>query len=150
VCDCEKPTINGDPKVYPMSPPTLTGTDKLLYDLPGRCGRGIDSHAYHFRIVDCGYGSVRLLVRHGGGEQVFDIGRCHSGHRHWVYSAIVCLSNDEDRYWFCQTLYHMLDEVGREARDTERLRWQTAASQGTLKIRSRRKQKYAFIEGGAT
>jgi hypothetical protein len=78
MCCCGKPTVNGEigyrwndpnaePTVYPVNPPTLNENETLIYDEPGRCG-GLDSHCHHYRLV-CQFGSVRLLVRHGGGDE---------------------------------------------------------------------------------
>jgi hypothetical protein len=76
MCMCAEPNINGQPGyswdgkhigTREVDPPELADGDVLLCDEPGRCG-GLDSHCHHYRVVQH-YGSVELLVRHGGGQE---------------------------------------------------------------------------------
>lgn len=118
MCCCGKPTINGEPGAYSWdgksfstrqpSPPTLNEGDELLYDGPGRCGRGVDSHCYHFRVVKH-YGTRYLLVRHGGGEERIELGGSRPG-----IAPILGLAA-EDTYWLLQTIYHTLSDHTRDA-----------------------------------
>ena len=82
MCCCEKPTINGEfgykwqpndnPIVRPVDPPMLSALEALLFDEPGRCG-GLDCHSHHFRLVRGPGGSLGLMVRHGGGDEFFQL-----------------------------------------------------------------------------
>src|ERR1043166_5298780 len=76
MCMCGKPTINGqegyswDGKTVGIrqpDPPPLDG-DELLYDEPGRCVAGLDSHCHHLRLTKNGP-CFYLLVRHGAGNE---------------------------------------------------------------------------------
>lgn len=144
MCRCGKPTINGQPgycwngrnpgdgnpaNVYPVNPPALAEGDTLIHDEPGRCG-GIDSHSYHFRVVQayCGGGRY-LLVRHGGGDARIRL-------RH---DALKCVDamDSTTRYWMLQAIYHLHSDAARDARDAERSRWAGAAAQKRIKLRRR-------------
>lgn len=142
MCMCKHATgsnnINGQPgycwndakhiSVRPVNPPDLQDGDTLLYDLPGRCGRGTDSHCHHFRIVKAQWGGKALLVRHGGGDERIDLGS-----RAGV--SILDSLSDEDRYWLCQMLYHTQEHAAREARDKANAMWRKAATEKRIKTR---------------
>lgn len=150
MCNCDKPNINGqfgykwnddNEHTRQISAPELKDDDKVLYDLPGRCGR-TDSHCHHFTVVERMWNTV-LLVRHGGGEESFNIGS--KSHRRGLADAIDNAANDNERYWLVQTLYHTISGIERGSAEKERGTWKRAAAQGRLKIRSRKGNKYAEI-----
>jgi hypothetical protein len=148
MCMCPKPNVNGQPgyrwnhesqplSTYPVNPPELGEFDELLNDLPGRCG-GCDSHSYHFRVVDL-RGRLWLLVRHGGGDEQHEIGSTSRGHRRGIREALERCPGDDARYWLCQTLYHLLEDTRRAARDAERTKWRQAAYDNRIKVNRRKK-----------
>lgn len=120
MCCCGKPTVNGMPGyswdgktfgVYPVRPPTLGEGETLLADEPGRCG-GIDSHSHHYRVVRR-YGSLALLVAHGGGEERMDL----SIYGPTVDALLAMEANT--RYFMLNALYHAhSDGVDKGSMDT--------------------------------
>lgn len=138
MCMCEKPTINGEPgyswdgksvSVRQPAPPQLQEGDALIYDLPGRCGHGCDSHCHHFRVVK--NHTYALLVCHGGGEE-----RIELGSRHGV--KVLESLDDEGRYWFLQMLYHVQAHASRVAAGKVGQRWLKAAAEKRIKTRKKR------------
>lgn len=131
MCRCEQPTVNGtgDYKHH-LRPPELSDGDELLRDLPGRCGREIDSHAFHFRVVK--RGRYSLMVMSGAGQQVIDL-----GYRKTIPDTIASMS-DDDAYWLCQAMYHAMDKHARCARNAEKSRWAAAAANKRIRTRKMR------------
>lgn len=154
MCTCEHPNVNGEPgyrwqpsdrpSIRQPSPPELHEHDEMIYDLPGRCGR-CDSHCHHFTIVNNYRGGRVLRVRHGGGDEAYDIGSGFGSHRQGIMEALERCADDDERYWFIQTLYNVLRETRQEAAIKERETWKRAAREGRLKIRSRKGVKFAEI-----
>ena len=138
MCVCGKPTVNGEPgyswngepvHVCPVNPPTLSEHESLVYDAPGRCGE-IDAHCHHFRIVVDTGARLSVLVRHGGGQERFDLPR-RAG-----LPSVHSMTSDEG-YWFLHALYGIYKEATTKARDEERHRWVMAAFDKRIKIRKR-------------
>jgi hypothetical protein len=138
MCCCGKPTINGEPgykwnqpdgpaSVHPVNPPPLENGDALLFDEPGRCGPGLDSHCHHYRLVkNCG---ISLLYQHGGGN-----GRIRISSTSTLLEAFGALDSNA-RYWIFNAIYHAQDDAASDARDRERATWQRAAAQKRIKTR---------------
>jgi hypothetical protein len=136
MCMCSKPTINGQPgycwdnkehvSMYPINAPDMQDGDELLYDEPGRCGRGLDSHCHHFRVVKS-YAQHFLLVRHGGGDERFRL-------RYTLVDLLRTL-DDDSRYWVLQSIYHTIDDASRESEAKEREYWMQAAASRRIKTR---------------
>ena len=104
MCCCSKPNVNGTPGyswdgkatyTRPIDPPTLGDDDRLVADEPGRCG-GLDSHSHHFVLVRS-YGSLSLLVRHGGGDERIRVSLPDA-------SALLSLDSNA-RYWILLSIY---------------------------------------------
>jgi len=136
MCMCGKTIVNGEPGyswdgksfgTREPNPPDLTGADSLLYDLPGRCG-GIDSHSYHFRVVQR-YGSVKIIVRHGAGEEELTV------YLSSPIRKVLKEAGDTERYWIVCTLYHATQAGARKATDEINSRWYTAAAEKRIKTR---------------
>jgi len=156
MCNCDKPNINGqfgykwndnNEHTRSVHPPETLDDDKILYDLPGRCG-GIDSHSYHFTVVEretFGRKTILLLVRHGGGDESFDIGSSQRVYNSGLIEAINNAADDNARYWLSLTLYRSMSQLKIGSIDKERRIWKRAAAEGRLKIRSRKGNKYAEI-----
>ena len=113
--------------VHPPAPPELANGDILFADEPGRCGRGIDSHSYHFRLVE-NRGQCFLLVKHGGGTE-----RVRFGWRKTLGEFATTPS--EDRYWVFQAAYHAVSEASRAAAAEVEDRWRQAAADKRIKTR---------------
>ena len=155
MCTCDKPNVNGQtgyrwqpsdrPGTHPVNAPELHENDEAVYDLPGRCGR-CDSHSHHFTVVKDYRGKRCLRVRHGGGDEAYDIGSGFGNHRQGIMEALERCADDDERYWFLQTLYNVLRETKDEARTNERETWKRAAREGRLRIRSKKGVKYAHID----
>src|SRR5690348_14518826 len=137
MCCCGTPNINGQPGyswdgrhfgTYPVAPPPVENGDELLHDLPGRCG-GVDSHAYHFRVVKQRYGGFALLVRHGGGNE-----RVNLGHRSFLIGVLGDL-DDHTRYWLLQSIYHAQKDAVRAAKEETDSKWRQAAADKRIKTR---------------
>lgn len=141
MCCCGRPTINGEPGAYswdgktrgtrPPNPPDLREGDELLYDEPGRCG-GIDAHSHHFRLVKGRYGYA-LLVRHGGGDDSFDLG----------ITAKLCLGSlasldSNARYWLMHTIYSTWRDATGLAASRSNAEWRIAAAENRIRTRKRR------------
>lgn len=139
MCCCGKPTRNGEPGAYswegktrgtyPISAPALASGDVLLFDEPGRCG-GIDSHAYHFRVVKTPSGSLGLVVRHGGGEVRID----YLSNKRALEAALGALDSD-GRYWVLCALFHAREDAARKAVDREGRVWREAAAEKRIRTR---------------
>jgi len=141
VCMCDRPTVNGypgyrstygaPPTVHQPDPPTIRDSDELVYDAPGRCGRGGDSHSHHFRLVRRG-GSLFLLVRHGGGNEEIRV----------PSDVSTCLEecSPEARYWLMRAMYSTARRSASEAREREADRWRQAAAEKRIRTRKVRGQ----------
>ena len=141
MCCCGKPTVNGQPGyrwndpngptgIHPVNPPNLADGDVLIHDEPGRCG-GQDSHSYHYRVVRR-HGSLFLLVRHGGGDEIIRLSN--------PVAVVVALASvvSIDRYWILNAIYHAHSDAARNAKESEAQRWRTAAVQKRIKTRKQR------------
>ena len=138
MCCCGKPTVNGElgyrwndpkalPSVRPLNAPELREHDNLLYDEPGRCG-GLDSHSFHYRLVNR-YGSLFLLVRHGGGDEQFRLTSTAT------LVATLAAMDSTSRYWLFNALYHAHADGKREGREGESSRWLKAAAENRIRTR---------------
>jgi hypothetical protein len=141
MCCCGKPTVNGElgyrwndanatPSTYPVNPPTIDEQDELLYDDPGRCG-GLDAHSHHYRVVKR-YGSLFLLVKHGGGQERIRLSCTPS-----LRETLAALDST-NRYWLLHTIRYAHSDGSRDAEATECARWQTAAAERRIKVRKLR------------
>jgi hypothetical protein len=135
MCCCGKPTINGTDGDYRthLFPPTVAEGEELLYDEPGRCGNGLDSHSYHFRVA-AERGRVFLLVRHGAGES-----RIEFGWKKTVLDSLAALDSN-GRYWLLCAAYHAQADAARKAREEVNYDWRKAAAEGRIKTRKVRGQ----------
>jgi len=135
MCFCGKPTVNGQPGEYEryLVPPALGDGETLIFDEPGRCG-GVDSHAYHFRVVKASYGGVNLLVRHGGGEE-----RIRLSNPRPVIESLESLDSN-GRYWILHALYHAQADARRAGHEHEAAYWRRAAAEKRIKVRKVRGQ----------
>lgn len=143
MCMCGTPNINGTPNAYSWdgkhrstrqpSPPDLKDGDELIYDEPGRCG-GLDCHSHHFCLVK-NRGYYAVLVRHGGGDERFDIG---SSGRLLVPS--LALMDTNGRYWLMHTLYSTRESANEAATGATAQRWRLAAAEKRIKTRKLRGQ----------
>jgi hypothetical protein len=149
MCCCGKPTVNGEmgyrwndlnakPTVRPLDPPTLNENEALIYDEPGRCG-GLDSHCHHYRLVRH-YGSVYLLVRHGGGDE-----RMRLSSTPTLLDTLATLDSNA-RYWIFNAMYHAHSHGARDARSREQERWRTAALDKRIRVRRRQGTVHVSIE----
>ena len=137
MCCCNKPTINGEPgykwqpndaaSVRRVNPPTLSDGEVLLYDEPGRCG-GIDSHSHHYRVVKY-YGTITLLVRHGGGDERIQLSLYED------QPEILARLSSNDRYWLLNATYHAYSEGRQQGRDATTQTWNKAAAEKRIKTR---------------
>ena len=140
MCRCETPTVNGQPGKYQSHsyPPTLQDGDKLLIDAPGRCGTppgcksGIDSHAYHHRLISS-YSRHYILTRHGGGEERYRLDYGTSGGIPTILDA-----DPEAQYWLLGLLYNTARMAAESARAVEAARWASAAANKRIKTRKER------------
>jgi hypothetical protein len=138
MCCCGKPTINGEmgyrwqpndePGIRPVNPPDMQEGDSLICDEPGRCG-GLDSHCHHYRVV-MRHGSPRLLVRHGGGDEVIDLFKT-------VLQPLAALDSN-GRYWLLQAIQHAHSKGATDGRFREQERWKRAAIDKRIKVRKER------------
>lgn len=150
---CKQPTINGQPgyswngeesHTLRVLPPSIPEGATLLFDEPGRCGHGIDSHCHHFRVYEL-RGHRYCVVRHGGGEQTYPM---RDGFR-----CIDAMDSD-GRYWLLQATYHTIESAMRDAARDVRQLWELATIQKRVKVRRRGgRTRIEFLpavaEGGA-
>lgn len=135
MCCCGKPNVNGSPGyswdgksfgVYPARAPELAEGDVLLWDEPGRCG-GLDSHSHHYRLVRR-YGSLSLLVAHGGGtERIAYVSLPN-------VDALAALDSNA-RYWILGAIYHAHSDGAHKGWMDTREEYVNAFVQGRLKKR---------------
>jgi hypothetical protein len=114
-----------EPQIRPVNPPDLKPTETLLYDEPGRCG-GLDSHSHHYRVVS-EYGSLTLVVRHGGGDERISLYKP-------TLNALAALDSNA-RYWMLHAIDSAHGKGRREGQETETMRWRKAAAEKRIKTR---------------
>jgi len=125
-------TPDSTPFTHEPNPPALGELDRLVFDEPGRCGHGLDSHAFHYRLVyHCGFA---LLIRHGGGDE-----RIRISHTEELIAAMTAMDSSA-RYWIFNAIFHAHDEARENGRDRERATWQQAAAEHRIKTRKLPKQ----------
>lgn len=139
MCMCGRAVINGEfgyrwnegtaIGTRPVDPPELEEGEKLLYDLPGRCG-GVDSHAYHYRVVKRS-GVVVLVVRHGAGDERIRLAT-NTG------SVLLAMGSETDIYWFMNAIFHAHSDGKMGGRASELNRWKLAAAEKRIKTRRMR------------
>jgi hypothetical protein len=138
MCCCDRPTVNGQygykwcdgrAKIHPVDAPAIEEGDIIILDEPGRC-RGIDSHSYHFRLVQREHGGIALLVRHGGGDEA--INRISNQK---VFLTHLCNLDSDGRYWVMCALYHAYKDAARRATEHADARWRQAAAEKRIKTR---------------
>lgn len=148
MCMCEHANVNGtlnayswntDHKsTYPVNPPAPREGDELLYDEPGRCVRGVreggisgglDSHAYHFRLVKSRY-DYAVLVRHGGGDECVPLGSI--GKR--IAPCFTGLDS-ESRYFLMYALYSTHRDARNAATSETSNLWRNAAAEKRIRTR---------------
>jgi hypothetical protein len=141
MCCCGKPTINGEigyrwndpnspPGIHSVNAPELDANDTLLYDEPGRCG-GLDSHAYHYRLVRHS-SSTFLLVRHGGGDERFRFSCTEA-----LLAGFAAMDTSV-RYWTFNAIYHACSDARQRAQENEAIRWRKAAAEKRIRTRKTR------------
>ncbi len=149
MCCCGKPTINGEvgyrwnkPEgaagIYPVNPPAIADNETILYDEPGRCG-GLDSHSHHYRVVRS-FGSLYLLVRHGGGDERIRLSCAET------LVAPLAVMNSTGRYWLLNAIHHAQSHAAQAARDAEAARWTRACVEKRIKTRRSRYTVQVWIE----
>lgn len=115
----------------PRRAPTLAEGDELLYDLPGRIvdantyghgSNGIDYRSHWLRLVKAQYGGCFLLVKHGGGEQRFQIDYNVARSRQFFRAVL----DDTQRYLLAHQLYDIHSKARREAEERVRREWSLA------------------------
>ena len=148
MCCCGKPVKNGEPGynwtgandgagVYPLSAPAVEERDTILFDEPGRCspqvnGKGqTDYHSYHFRMVDSGHGHYWLLVRHGGGQERFDMGYSFTR----LAEVLALLPDSDARYLMLMALYSARRDGDKAGCSRTQDYWHSAASEKRIKTR---------------
>jgi hypothetical protein len=117
--------FNDNPSVRPVNPPALNDNDQLLRDEPGRCG-GLDSHSFHYRLVKS-YGSLTLLVRHGGGDERLRL----SGPLQRVLDNL----DSTDCYWTLNAIYHAYSDGKRSGSEKTADKWRRAAAEKRIETR---------------
>jgi len=140
MCCCDQPNVNGTPgykwqpndtpSVRPVNPPALDPRDTLLYDEPGRCGC-MDSHCHHYRVVRR-FGSVYLLVRHGGGNE-----RIRLAYTKSLLDTLEALDSTA-RYWVLNTICHAHSDGASQAAENCNAKWRKAAVEKRIKTRKQR------------
>jgi hypothetical protein len=137
LCACKKPTINGQPgycwqpsdpeTVHPTNAPQIQKDDTLLFDEPGRCGRGIDSHAFHVRLILRGRRSY-LCVKHFNGQEELDLGG-------QIEAQDLLVMSSDARYWLLMSFYRAAAKIARNATQAERTFWRKAIAENRVKKR---------------
>lgn len=157
MCMCKQNHRNGMPGAYSWDgksfstrqadPPQNRRDDEVLvYDEPGRCARGLDSHCHHFQIVQDGMGKWSLLARNGSGDHRYPLQRMYAGIGNGDgIQTMIRQMPDEDRYWFLQWLYNTIGFIERGAVAEERKMWRRATIDKTVKVRRRSGQKHVEI-----
>lgn len=139
MCCCDTPNINGtlgykwqpnhEASIRPIDPPAISEYDKLVYDGPGRCGLGTDSHCHHYRIVSTAGGSLRLLYKHGTGQGQLHLS-CSTALR-LIFAAV----DSEAQYWLMNSLYHAYSNGQQQGAETVQAVWRKAAAEKRIKTR---------------
>ena len=141
MCCCEKPTLNGEfgykwqpndnPVVRPVDPPELSALETMLFDEPGRCC-GLDCHSHHLRLVRRPGGSFGLMVRHGGGDESFQLSITKA------FEQTVASLDSNARYWLLHTIYRAYKDGYQTGRNETAAKWRMAAAEKRIKTRKER------------
>jgi len=115
----------------PVDPPMLGALEALLFDEPGRCG-GLDCHSHHFRLVRGPGGSLGLMVRHGGGDEFFQLSTTKT------FEQTVASLDSNARYWLLHTVYRAYKAGDQTGRNDTAARWRLAAAEKRIKARKER------------
>jgi hypothetical protein len=146
MCCCGQPNVNGQPgyRWQPDDPPSIRGIsapelakgETLLYDEPGRCG-GVDSHCHHYRVAKK-YGTLYLLVRHGGGDDRFRL----------TTNAVAAFDamDSNARYWTLNAIFHAHWDGWQEGAEITRSRWTKAAAEKRIKTRKTKSGVKVWVE----
>jgi hypothetical protein len=107
--------------------------------LDGGTGRGVDCRSHSFKLVKETFGPYRLCVKHGGGEERFQIDYCDR-----TVHVMRALTSDE-RYWLMHTILTIRTETARAASEQTARRYQKAFAEGRLKKRKKPNQPHVRV-----
>ncbi len=113
----------------PWRQPKIEEGDALIFSEHGRVLDNTCYRSHWFCVVKAQHGGYFLLVKHGGGEERFQIGWSNR-----IASALVPLDSDS-RYLLLYTLYHAHSTAKREARENTSATYNKAFVDGRLKKR---------------
>jgi hypothetical protein len=121
----------------PRRAPTLQDGDTMLYS---ECGRviknsyghkdGIDYRSHYFTLVKREFGGVDLLVKHGGGEERFQLD--YSKARATQFFEPL---DSTQRYLLMHLFYNVNSKAKQRATEETANRYRTAFAKGALKKR---------------
>lgn len=126
----------------PWRAPTLKEDDALLFSECGRVVKahtyghddcGIDYRSHYFRIVRARYGGCFLLVKHGGGEERFqlDYSKARIGQ---FFEPL----DSTQRYLLMHLFYNVHSQAKQATREKTAHEYKTAFANGKLKKRKQR------------
>lgn len=150
MCCCGKPVMNGTlgfkwqpsdaVSIYPLNPPELLNNDQLLFDEPGRCFNGLDSHSHHYRLVK-NNGIFYILVRNGLGDYRVDLDS--SSRTVWIETFE---KNDSDnRYLIMQSIYNLYYRSVSLTEMKCNQKWAKAYTEKRIKIRRKKGLRTVYI-----
>lgn len=152
MCMCKNPNVNGTPGAYswndgrtsthPVVAPELLEGDEIIFDEPGRCVSGLDSHCHHVRLVRnraSVLGGLWIVCRNGGGTTRFRVDN-RSG-----LDAVCSYMNSDARYLFLLELWRMAYAASLAATAKESSLWMAAVAQKRTKVRRRQGRVYVEI-----
>lgn len=103
--------------------------ETVLFSEHGRIIGRTDFRSHWFVVVKEQFGRVHLLVKHGGGDERFEL-----GYRENCIGGIEALTSDQ-RFLLFWTFLDIKHDAERNAQDKERLRWSEAAAEKRIKTR---------------
>lgn len=135
-------------ELEPWREPTLDAGDTSIYSEHGRIlypsddhspGKGTCYRAYWMRLVKAQYGGYYLTVKHGGGEERFNV-----GYPARIVKALAGMESD-DRFFMLYTMMHMHHEAARAASEATAATYRKAFAEDRLRKRKIRGQAQVKI-----
>ncbi len=115
--------------------PVIGNEETIVYDEEGRCcpqvngTGGTDYHHAHYRVFKEQYGGYRFAVKHGGGEESFEM---------FAHNRIVEMMKpmtSDERFLMLNAFFYERRKAASEAMREEYEKWYKAAAEKRIKTR---------------
>ena len=130
----KKPTLNSECN-YGVAGPTIQKGETIVYDEEGRCcpqvnGKGsTDYHSHHFRVFKNEYSGHRFAVKHGGGEESYNM------YPHTRVVEMLAKLDSDSRYLMLYALWSQWSDGDSKGYANADAKWRKAAAEKRIKTR---------------